>query len=170
MKTSIRIFVLQYCQPSFLLLVINKNQLKAMKKWHFLKKSLDSLQQKYLLDISKLTPGDRKALDKIIEAAQLMDPIYLRQVWRGNVELLKKLETEYNKRQEKNACIISAWIWARGHCSIITSHLLKRHPRETRRSELLSWDMTKEEFNKWIAVLQRKEREQATGFFLDDSP
>jgi hypothetical protein len=45
-------------------------------------------------DISKLSSGDKKALDKIIEAARLMDPIYLRQVWRGNVDLLKKLEAD----------------------------------------------------------------------------
>ncbi len=45
-------------------------------------------------DISKLSPGDIKALNKIIEAAQLMDPIFLRQVWSGNAEMLKKLEMD----------------------------------------------------------------------------
>jgi hypothetical protein len=41
-------------------------------------------------DITKLSPGDSKALRKIIEAAQLMDPIYFRQIWSGNGEMLKK--------------------------------------------------------------------------------
>ena len=31
-----------------------------------------------------LSPGDRKALAKIIEAAKLLDPLFLRQVWSGN--------------------------------------------------------------------------------------
>src|SRR5262249_52091246 len=45
-------------------------------------------------DVSRLSPGDRKALDKIIEAARYMDAIFLRQVWSGNVALQKKLEQD----------------------------------------------------------------------------
>ena len=40
---------------------------------------------------ARLSPGDRKALTKIIEAAKLLDPLFLRQVWSGNDDLLKKL-------------------------------------------------------------------------------
>ena len=42
-------------------------------------------------DTSRLTPGDRKALKKIIAAAKLMDPLFLRQVWNGNTALHQKL-------------------------------------------------------------------------------
>jgi len=42
-------------------------------------------------DTSKLTPKDRQALDKIIAAAKLLDPLFLRQVWSGNDALEKKL-------------------------------------------------------------------------------
>src|SRR4029078_1015185 len=42
-------------------------------------------------DKSKLTPKDRQALDKIIAAARLLDPLFLRQVWSGNDALEKKL-------------------------------------------------------------------------------
>ena len=53
-------------------------------------------------DISKLSSDDKKALDKIIESARLMDPIFLRQVWRGNVDLLRRLETDTTEAgQEK---------------------------------------------------------------------
>ena len=45
-------------------------------------------------DTAKLTSGDKKALDKIIDAARLMDPIFLRQLWSGNSEILKKLEMD----------------------------------------------------------------------------
>jgi hypothetical protein len=38
-------------------------------------------------DVSKLADGDRKALDKIIAAARLMDPIFDRQAWVGNPAL-----------------------------------------------------------------------------------
>ena len=42
-------------------------------------------------DTSKLTAKDRQALDKIIAAAKLLDPLFLRQVWSGNAALEKKL-------------------------------------------------------------------------------
>src|SRR3982751_6900760 len=45
-------------------------------------------------DASGLSKNDRQALAKIIEAARLLDPIYLRQVWTGNIALLKKLEAD----------------------------------------------------------------------------
>src|SRR6185369_29253 len=42
-------------------------------------------------DTSKLSVKDRQALDKIIAAAKLLDPLFLRQVWSGNDALEKKL-------------------------------------------------------------------------------
>src|SRR6266511_5723038 len=45
-------------------------------------------------DLSHLSPGDRKALAKIIEAAKLLDPLFLRQVWSGNEALQKKLAAD----------------------------------------------------------------------------
>src|SRR4029079_16994762 len=45
-------------------------------------------------DTSKLTPKDRQALDKIIAAARLLDPLFLRQVWSGNDALEKKLQAD----------------------------------------------------------------------------
>ena len=43
---------------------------------------------------SHLSEGDRKALAKLIDAATLLDPLFLRQVWSGNEALLKKLQAE----------------------------------------------------------------------------
>jgi hypothetical protein len=45
-------------------------------------------------DMSRLNARDRRALMKIIEAARLLDPLFLRQVWRGNEALLKRLEQD----------------------------------------------------------------------------
>src|SRR4029079_7319626 len=45
-------------------------------------------------DTSHLSENDRKALDKLVEAAKLLDPLFLRQVWSGNEALLKKLEAD----------------------------------------------------------------------------
>ena len=50
-------------------------------------------------DTSKLTPKDRQALAKIIAAAKLLDPLFLRQVWSGNEALEKKLLADKNCRR-----------------------------------------------------------------------
>ena len=41
-----------------------------------------------------LSAGDRQALIKIIAAAKLLDPLFLRQVWSGNEALKNKLEAD----------------------------------------------------------------------------
>ena len=43
---------------------------------------------------ASLSPNDRQALLKIIAAAKLFDPLYLRQIWSGNEALLKKLQAD----------------------------------------------------------------------------
>ena len=45
-------------------------------------------------DLSGLAPQERAALAKIVEAARLMDTLYLRQVWAGNHPLLLDLSQD----------------------------------------------------------------------------
>ncbi|HVQ37302.1 MAG TPA: hypothetical protein VMS31_07210, partial [Pyrinomonadaceae bacterium] len=45
-------------------------------------------------DTARLSAKDRQALQKIIAAAKLLDPLFLRQVWRGNEALKLKLEAD----------------------------------------------------------------------------
>ncbi len=42
-------------------------------------------------DASKLSPGDRQALTKLLDAARVIDDIYLTQVWSGNAALRAQL-------------------------------------------------------------------------------
>ncbi len=46
------------------------------------------------MDISKLSPGDRKALVKLIEASRILDSIFLKQLWSGNPALYEKLRRD----------------------------------------------------------------------------
>jgi len=66
-------------------------------------------------DTSKLTPKDRQALDKIIAAAKLLDPLFLRQVWSGNEALEKKLEADKTAvgRQRLHYFYINDGPWSR---------------------------------------------------------
>ncbi len=116
-------------------------------------------------DISKLSPSDRKALDKIIEAARLMDPIYLRQVWRGNVELLKKLEADSTTTGKEKLHYFRMNMGPWSQLDSNESFIEKALKEKPMGASYYPEDMTKEEFNKWIGALSEKEREQATGFF-----
>ena len=44
---------------------------------------------------ARLSPNDRKALQKIIAAAKLLDPLFLQQVWSGNDDLDRKLMADH---------------------------------------------------------------------------
>jgi hypothetical protein len=66
-------------------------------------------------DVSKLAPKDRQALDKIIAAAKLLDPLFLRQVWNGNDALEKKLMADNTPagRQRLHYFYINDGPWSR---------------------------------------------------------
>jgi hypothetical protein len=116
-------------------------------------------------DVSKLSPGDSKALNKIIEAAQLMDPIFLRQVWSGNVEMLKKLEMDSTTAGQE---LLHYFRINMGPWSLLDNNALfiDGGPKEKPAgANYYPEDMTKEDFSKWIDRLNEREREKATGFF-----
>src|SRR5512141_2735222 len=43
---------------------------------------------------SHLSSGDQKALVKLIEAARILNPIYMNQLWSGDLALYKKLQAD----------------------------------------------------------------------------
>jgi hypothetical protein len=165
MKTSIRIFALAILLAIFLIACNKQKSAKGNEEMKLSQRITRFTPTEISADISKLSPGDRKALDKIIEAARLMDPIYLRQVWRGNVGLLKKLEadtTTAGKERLHYFCMnMGPWSLLDNNESFIEEASKEKPVGASYYPE----DMTKEEFNKWIAALSEKEREQATGFF-----
>ena len=116
-------------------------------------------------DITKLSPGDTKALKKIIEAAQLMDPIFLHQIWSGNEEMLKKLELDSTMEGQE---LLHYFRINMGPWSLLDNNapFIDGAPKEKPAgANYYPEDMTKEVFSKWIDGLQEREREKATGFF-----
>jgi hypothetical protein len=115
-------------------------------------------------DTSHLSAGDRKALSKIIEAAKLMDPLFLRQVWSGNEALRQKLEADKSVlgRQRLHYFMINKGPWSR-----IDSNepFIEGVPSKPPHATFYPDDMTKEEFNSWVAGLSPEEKQKATGFF-----
>ena len=116
-------------------------------------------------DVSKLSPKDRQALDKIIAAAKLLDPLFLRQVWSGNEALEKKLQADKTPagRQRLHYFYINDGPWSRLDNK---EPFIEGVPREKpHHANYYPDDMTKDEFNAWLQTLPEAEKQKATGFF-----
>jgi peptidase M49-like protein len=116
-------------------------------------------------DISHLSEGDRKALTKIIEAAKLLDPLFLRQVWSGNEALQKKLvaDTSPEVKSKLHYFRINAGPWSRlDNNEPFIDGVSREKPKN---ANYYPDDMTKEEFEAWVKTLPEAEQRRATGFF-----
>ncbi|HSB27039.1 MAG TPA: hypothetical protein VLE19_04245 [Pyrinomonadaceae bacterium] len=116
-------------------------------------------------DTAKLTAKDRLALTKIIQAAKLLDPLFLRQVWSGNAALEKKLLADKSAvgRQRLHYFYINDGPWSRLDSN---EPFIEGVPKEKPpQAAAYPDDMTKEEFNSWVEGLSETDKQKATGFF-----
>jgi hypothetical protein len=115
-------------------------------------------------DVSKLPAKDRQALNKIIAAAKLLDPLFLRQVWSGNNELEKKLMADKSAagRQRLHYFYINDGPWSRLDEK---EPFIEGVPEKPAQANYYPDDMTKDEFNSWVATLSEADKQKATGFF-----
>jgi len=116
-------------------------------------------------DTSKLSAKDRQALDKIIAAAKLLDPLFLRQVWSGNDALEKKLQADKSAagQQRLHYFYINDGPWSRLDEK---EPFIDGVPREKPlNASYYPDDMSKDEFNSWVQTLSDTDKQKATGFF-----
>jgi hypothetical protein len=117
------------------------------------------------VDISGLSDGNRKALVKLVAAAQVVNDIFLKQLWQGNpalYEQLKKDETPLGK-----ARLHYFWInkapWS--ELDDYKAFLPDVPPRKPEGANFYPPDLKKADFEAWVAKLSAKEQEQAKSFF-----
>ncbi|MCU1293719.1 MAG: MutT/NUDIX family protein [Bryobacterales bacterium] len=117
------------------------------------------------VDTSHLTPGDRKALVRLIEAAQVMDLVFVNQVWARNEQLFRALERDTSAEGQARARLFwiskGPWSTLEGHRAFIPGVPAHRPPGANFYPE----DMTREEFETWVRTLPPKQAEAARGFF-----
>src|SRR5262249_219039 len=116
-------------------------------------------------DTSRLSPNDRKALDKIIAAAKYMDPLFLRQVWSGNEALYEKLKADTSPlgSQRLHYFLINNGPWSRLDSN---EPFIEGVPKEKPpNANYYPDDMSKEEINSWVQTLSPEAKQKATGFF-----
>ncbi len=116
-------------------------------------------------DASSLSAGDRKALGKIVEAAKLMDSIFLRQVWSGNAAMLEHLKADKSPggRRRLHYFLMNVGPWSRLDKN---EPFIDGAPKEKpAQAGFYPDDMTKDEFNNWVKGLSDADKKRATGFF-----
>jgi hypothetical protein len=116
-------------------------------------------------DAAGLSAGDRKALPKLVEAARVLNHLFLDQVWSGNRELYAKLQQDTTPLGKARL----RYFWLnKGPWSDLDDHaaFVPGVPaRKPQGANFYPPDMTREEFEAWIKALPAPEREQAMGFF-----
>jgi len=129
------------------------------------------------VDTSKLSPGDQQALKKLIEAAKVIDDLFLKQRWTGNSELRRGLlydSTELGKaRLHYFGLNKGPWSELDGQTSFLPPNLgipdlidgLNIPARKPLGSNFYPEDMSKEEFESWASSLPKAEEDQARGFY-----
>jgi hypothetical protein len=117
------------------------------------------------VDISGLSAGDRQALAKLVEAAGIVNHIFMQQFWRGDLATYHKLQQD--KTPLGQARLHYFWI-NKGPWSEIdqfAAFLPDVPARKLPGANFYPEDMTKEEFEAWARTLSPAEKEQAEGFF-----
>jgi Peptidase family M49 len=116
-------------------------------------------------DVSKLSPGDRKALAKLIEASRILDDVFVQQLWSGNLAMYDKLRhdaTPLGKARLEYFLINKGpWSDLDDHAAFVPGAPAKKLPG----SNFYPEDMSRQEFETWVKTLSPAERELAEGFF-----
>ncbi len=117
------------------------------------------------VDTSKLSIGDRQALVKLIEAARLLNDIFLQQMWDGNKALHTRLQQDTTPLGK--ARLHYFWL-NKGPWSDIDNFeafLPGVPPHKLPGANFYPEKMTKDAFERWVAQLSPAEQEQAKSFF-----
>jgi hypothetical protein len=120
-------------------------------------------------DISKLPDNERGALARLVDAARIMDALFLRQVWAGNNALLQQLSrdtlnagADATARERLHNFLINKGPWSRlDHNRVFIPGV----PEKPEAANFYPAGGTKADVQKWLDSLSGDARARATGFF-----
>jgi hypothetical protein len=115
-------------------------------------------------DITSLPANERDALAHMVRAAQVMDALFLEQVWAGNEAMLQTLVKDDSPigKARLHAFLINKGPWSRlDHNEVFIPGAPPKPPSANYYPE----GATKAEIEKWINSLGAAEKARATGFF-----
>jgi hypothetical protein len=115
-------------------------------------------------DVAALPANERQALAKLVEAARVMDALFLRQVWAGNETMLLDLVRDQSElgRARLHYFLINKGPWSRlDH----DEPFVPGAPAKPEQANFYPAGATKAEVEAWLKTLPDAERARATGFF-----
>ncbi len=116
-------------------------------------------------DFTPLSPPDRQALVKLIEAADVVNDIFLTQLWSGNQALYHKLILDHSPLGDARLRYFwlnkGPWSDLDAHAAFLPGVPAVKPPGANFYPE----DMTKPEFEAWLKTLPAAQQTLATGFF-----
>jgi peptidase M49-like protein len=116
------------------------------------------------VDVSSLPPNERDALAILVNAAKILDALFLRQVWEENESLMIELAKDMSPlgQARLHYFLINKGPWSRlDH----NEPFLLGVPAKPARGNFYPANAKKEQIEQWINRLPDAERRRATGFF-----
>src|SRR5215475_12843010 len=117
------------------------------------------------VDRSSLSPGDKAALGKLIDAARVVNRLFMQQLWSRNLETYQQLQSDKSPLGQER---LHYYLINKGPWSEIDDHaaFIPGVPaRKPAGANFYPEDMTKAEFESWVKTLTPAQKQQADGFF-----
>lgn len=117
------------------------------------------------VDTSKLSSGDKQALVRLIEAGRILNTIFMKQYWSGDVGAYQKLQMDTTPlgKARLNYFWINKSPWS--GIDQFKAFIPGVPTRKPEGANFYPEDMSKQEFESWVATLSDEDKKKATGFF-----
>lgn len=117
------------------------------------------------VDTSALSAGDKRALVKLIEAARVLDHLFMQQLWSGDLALYQELQQDRSAlgRARMHYFLINKGPWS--EIDEYSAFLPGVPEKKPAGANFYPEGMTKDEFEAWVRQLSPEAREHAEGFF-----
>jgi hypothetical protein len=117
------------------------------------------------VDRSALSAGDKSALAKLIDAAKVVNHLFMQQLWSGNLKTYQSLQADNSPLGKARLHYFwinkSPWSEIDDHAAFIPGV----PARKPAGANFYPEDLTKAEFEAWVKTLAPAQKEQAEGFF-----
>ncbi|KAJ1865333.1 hypothetical protein LPJ73_000037 [Coemansia sp. RSA 2703] len=113
-------------------------------------------------DLSSLTTGDRQALVKLADAADLLTSVFYHQAWSGAPALRQRLRDQDPTSDELRLFELLRGPWDRSRHN---ESFIKGVGEKPKGVNVYPEDMTEDEFSHWVASLSEEDAKRARGFY-----
>ena len=118
-------------------------------------------------DMARLPAAERQVVERLVEAARIMDALFLRQVWAGNDAMLQQLSRETLTGSPDAAARLHYFLLNKGPWSRLDHDrpFIAGAGSKPPAANFYPASATKDEVQRWLDTLAEPARSQATGFF-----